>query len=56
MRKVSDKIARSNFYHLITAATSANHIRIARFDAWGVVIVIALLVGMVDLVRLVLAM
>ncbi len=48
------KVNRSGVYYLITTETPINHASKAEFDAFGSVIVVVLLLGVVSLVRLIL--
>jgi len=48
-------MGRSNMYHLISTSHHVDHKRSARFDAWGGVFVIALLLIVVEVVRRVIA-
>jgi hypothetical protein len=45
-------VRRSSLYRLICTISPINHSRIAKKDAWGAVIVMFLLVGMLNLMRL----
>jgi hypothetical protein len=54
MKIVANKVKRSGVYHLMTTIASANESRSARFDTWGTVAVVVLLLGVVGLMRLVL--
>jgi hypothetical protein len=48
------KVNRSGVYYLINTVTPINHVLKAEMDAFGSVIVVVLLLGVVSLVRLVL--
>jgi hypothetical protein len=54
MRLDMGKMSRSSVYHLISTVTPNNHASKAEFDAFGSVVVVVLLLGVVALVRLVL--
>lgn len=54
MKSVIRKVNRSGLYHLINPITPINHALNARFDVWGSLLVICLLLGTVELVRLIL--
>ena len=54
MRLDVGKVNRSGVYYLINTVTPINHASKAGFDAFGSVIVVVLLLGVVSLVRLVL--
>jgi len=56
MKTVVSKVNRSGVYYLITTVAPNNEGRNARFDIWGVVTVVVLLLGVVGLVRLVLSL
>ncbi len=51
MRMDMGKVNRSGIYYLINTVTPINHVSKAEFDAFGSVIVVGLLLGMVSLVR-----
>jgi hypothetical protein len=55
MKTVVTKVKRSGVYYLITAIASVDDSRNARRDTWGIVGVIALLLGVAGLMRLVLS-
>ena len=56
MTSMAHKVVnRSNLYRLITTISPINHSLIARKDAWGGVVVMGLLVGVLNLMRLLLA-
>jgi hypothetical protein len=48
------KVSRSGVYYLITTVTPINHASKVAWDAFGSVVVVVLLLGLVSLVRLVL--
>jgi|HubBroStandDraft_2_1064218.scaffolds.fasta_scaffold948233_1 hypothetical protein len=52
MKDVVRKVNRSSLYHLINPITPINHALNAKFDAWGSLLVICLLLATVELVRL----
>jgi hypothetical protein len=54
MRLDVGKVNRSGVYYLINTVTPINHASKAEFDAFGSVIVVVLLLGVVSLVRMVL--
>jgi len=54
MRLDMGKVHRSGVYYLINTVTPINHASKAEFDAFGSVIVVVLLLGIVSLVRMVL--
>lgn len=54
VKDVVRKANRSGLYHLINPITPINHALKARFDVWGSLLVICLLLGTVELVRLIL--
>jgi hypothetical protein len=54
MKSVVRKINRSGLYHLINPITPINHALKAKFDVWGSLLVIGLLLGTVELMRLIL--
>jgi hypothetical protein len=56
MKTVVSKVNRSGVYYLITTVAPNNEGRNARFDIWGVVTVVVLLLGVVGLVRLALSL
>jgi hypothetical protein len=49
---VHKAVRRSRLYRLITTISPINHSRIAKKDSWGAVIVMFLLVGVLNLMRL----
>jgi hypothetical protein len=55
MKTFTRKVNRSGFYHLINPVTPINHTLNAKSDMWGSLLVIGLLMGVVELMRLVLA-
>ena len=55
MRAKVGKVNRSRIYYLINTVVPMNHVLKAEFDAFGSVVVVTLLLGVVSLVRLVLA-
>jgi hypothetical protein len=55
MKIVANKVKRSGVYYLMTTVASVNEPRTARLDTWGAVAVVVLLLGVVGLMRLVLA-
>jgi hypothetical protein len=54
MRLDMGKVNRSGVYYLINTVTPINHASKAELDAFGSVVVVVLLLGVVSLVRLVL--
>ena len=54
MRLDMGKVNRSGVYYLINTVTPINHTSKAELDAFGSVIVVVLLLGIVSLVKLVL--
>ena len=54
MKSVVRKTNRSGLYHLINPITPINHALKAKFDLWGSLLVIGLLLGTVELMRLIL--
>jgi hypothetical protein len=54
MRLDMGKVSRSGVYYLITTVTPINHASKVVWDAFGSVVVVVLLLGLVSLVRLVL--
>jgi hypothetical protein len=54
MKTVVSKVKRSGVYYLITTVAPLHESRNARFDMWGTVAVIVLLLGVVGLMRLIL--
>ena len=52
MKDVIRKVNRSSLYHLINPITPINHVLNAKFDVWGSLLVIFLLLATVELVRL----
>jgi hypothetical protein len=52
MKDVIRKVNRSSLYHLINPITPINHALNAKFDVWGSLLVIFLLLATVELVRL----
>ena len=54
MRLDMGKVNRSGVYYLINTVTPINHVLKAELDAFGSVIVVGLLLGMVSLVRFIL--
>lgn len=52
MKTSVGKIRRSGVYYLMTKAGPVNEVRSARFDTWGTVVVLVLLLVVVGLVRL----
>ena len=54
MRLDMGKVNRSGVYYLINTVTPINHASKAELDAFGSVVVVVLLLGMVSLVRLIL--
>jgi hypothetical protein len=54
MKSVVRKTIRSGLYHLINPITPINHAHKAKFDVWGSLLVIGLLLGTVELMRLIL--
>jgi|APFre7841882654_1041346.scaffolds.fasta_scaffold401163_2 hypothetical protein len=55
MTNVAGTVKRSSLYHVLSTIVPINHAWFAKFDALGAAIVVALLVGSVDLMRLFLA-
>jgi hypothetical protein len=55
MKLDTGKVHRSGVYYLINTVTPINHALKAEFDAFGMVIVVVLLLGVVSLVKLVLS-
>jgi hypothetical protein len=55
VKKVSGRASRSGFHHLLTSVFPMNHTPEARFDFPGGVMVVSLSVGVVFLMRLLLA-
>jgi hypothetical protein len=55
MRLDTGKVNRSGVYYLINTVTPINHPLKAELDAFGTVVVVVLLLGVVSLVKLVLA-
>ena len=54
MKTIVSKVNRSGIYYLMTTIAPINEARSARFDIWGAVIVVALLIGTAGLMRLIL--
>ena len=54
VKDVVRKVNRSGLYHLINPITPINHALKAKFDIWGSLLVICLLLAIVELVRLIL--
>ncbi len=54
MRLDTGKVNRSGVYYLINTVTPINHASKAELDAFGSVVVVVLLLGVVSLVKLVL--
>ena len=52
MKTPARKMQHSGVYHLMTPITPGNTTANSQFDIWGVVLVVALLFGMADLMRL----
>jgi hypothetical protein len=52
MKVIVGKIRRSSVYYLMTKAGPVNEVRSAKFDTWGTVVVLVLLLVVVGLVRL----
>lgn len=55
MKTIFGTVKRGGFNHFITAPLPFRPAPAARFDAWGVVIVVGLFAGMLILMRLLLA-
>ena len=53
MKTVVSKVNRSGVYYLMTTVAPNNEGRNARFDIWGVVTVVVLVLGVVSLIRLI---
>jgi hypothetical protein len=56
MRRDTGKVHRSGVYYLINTVTPINHASKAELDAFGSVIVVVLLLGIVSLVKLMLGL
>jgi hypothetical protein len=56
MKRVVGKVNRSGVYYLMTTVAPADEKRSARFDVWGAVIVVGLLMIAAGLARLLLSM
>jgi hypothetical protein len=54
MKNTVCKVKRSGIYYLMTTIAPINEARSARFDIWGAAVVVALLLGVVGLMKLVL--
>jgi hypothetical protein len=54
MKTVVNKVKRSGVYYLMTTVASTDETKSARFDTWGTLAVVLLLLGVVGLVRFVL--
>jgi hypothetical protein len=54
MKTTFGKVKRSGLYYLMAASVPLNEVRSARFDIWGAVVVVALLLGAIGLMKLVL--
>jgi hypothetical protein len=54
MKTVVNKVKRSGVYYLMTTVASTDETKNARFDTWGTLAVVLLLLGVVGLVRFVL--
>jgi hypothetical protein len=54
MKTIVNKVNRSGVYYLMTTVTN-NETKSARFDIWGTVAVVVLLLGVVGLMKLFLA-
>jgi hypothetical protein len=52
MKAIVGKIRRSSVYYLMTKVGPVNEVRSAKFDTWGTVVVLVLLLVVVGLVRL----
>jgi hypothetical protein len=48
-------VKRSEFYHLINPTAPINHVLRARADVWGTVATLSLTLGMMSLMRMLLA-
>ena len=55
MKTIVGKVRRSTVYYLMTKTGPVNEDQSARFDTWGTVVVVVLLLAVVGLVRLLLA-
>jgi hypothetical protein len=55
MKTVVNKVKRSGVYYLMTTVASTDETKSARSDIWGSLAVVLLLLGLVGLMRLVLA-
>ena len=55
MRSTLGKLNRSKLYHTITSLHSVNNARTIRLDVWGSVVVLLLVVGIINLMRFVIA-
>jgi hypothetical protein len=54
MKTTVSKVNRSGVYYLMTTFPPINETRSAQFDIWGAGVVVALLLGIVGLMKLVL--
>jgi hypothetical protein len=54
MKTTVYKVKRSGIYYLMIPVAPVNAARSARFDVWGAVIVVTLLLGVAGLMRLIL--
>jgi len=54
MKTTLSKVRRSGVYYLMTTIAPINEARSAQLDTWGAAMVVALLFGMVGLMRVIL--
>jgi hypothetical protein len=55
MKTVVNKVKRSGVYYLMTTVAATDEAKSARSDSWGILTVVLLLLGVMSLMRLVLA-